>query len=337
MGSRPVEILRLYRLHTAAATAAVPTLAVLAAGADLITALLIFIGAVLNHAWGFSLNEIGDLEVDRRSPDLGHKPLVSGEVEIRSAWIYSISALILSFIFIMGAALRSGTPIVYPLIFLILATGSGFIYDLRGKRFPSDIFVSAWILFLILGSSTAVVPFSDLPTAVWAVAVIAPLQILFNNSVEGGIKDLDHDRKAGARTMALTMGCRWNEGRRSLSGSFIAWGVVLRAAFVIISLVFAYLISVQEGFGYWVVLTVGTLGIVIFGHSLTFLRSDLTEDRKDLIKRFSIQEILSFAASIFVVIAAIGVVPGISVFLIAVIWFVVFNRILFRTGISPRV
>ena len=337
MVSRPIEILRLYRIHTAAATASVPTLAVLAAGSDLVTALMIFSGAVLNHAWGFSLNEIGDLEVDRRSTDLGHKPLVSGAIGIRSAWIYSMSALVLSFIMILGAAYRSGIPIIYPSIFLITATISGFIYDLRGKRFPSDIFVSAWILFLVLACSTSVIRLEELPPAVLAVVVISPIQLLFNNSVEGGIKDLDHDREAGARTMALTLGCGWDNGKRHLSGSFIVWGMVLRAIFVITAVVFTYVISEREGFGYWLVLTVGTIGAVIFAHSLTFLKSEMDEDRGDLIKRFSIQEILSFAASILVVIAAVGILPGVAIFLLTVLWFVLFNRLLFRTGISPKV
>ncbi|MGA1822221.1 MAG: UbiA family prenyltransferase [Thermoplasmatota archaeon] len=337
MVNRPIEILRLFRIHTAAATASIATIAVLAAGSDLITALLIFAGCVLNHAWGFSLNEIGDLEVDRRSSDLSHKPIVSGAIGIRSAWIYSMSALVLSFILILGSAVYSGTPIIYPAVFLITAVVSGFIYDLRGKRFPSDIFVSAWIFFLVLACSTSTVRFEELPLAVWAVVFISPIQLLFNNSVEGGIKDLDHDREAGAKTMALSLGCRWEDGKRHLSGSFIIWGMALRVAFVISAVVFTYIISEQEGFGYWLVLTVGTIGAVIFAHSLTFLRSEMDESRRDLIKRFSIQEILSFAVSILIVIAAVGIIPGIAIFLLTMMWFVLFNRLLFRTGISPKV
>ena len=70
---------------------------------------------------------------------------------------------------------------------------------------------------------------------------------------------------------------------------------------------------------------------------MTFLKANINEDRKDLIRRFSIQEILSFAASVMVVIAATGVIQGIAVFMMAVIWFAAFNRILFRTGIAPKV
>ena len=68
-----LDILRSGRVHTAMATAAIPATACIALSGDPIAVGLVVIGATLHHAWGFSLNEIMDLDIDKKNPDLGDK------------------------------------------------------------------------------------------------------------------------------------------------------------------------------------------------------------------------------------------------------------------------
>jgi len=331
------DILRFYRIHTGAATAALPTLAVLTTGIDPLSALLVFLTAIFHHAWGFSLNEIGDLEIDQRSESLSHKPLVSGSLSKGEAWILSSLALLISLIMLILLILYNGKDLMLPLIFFSGSTISGIIYDMKGKRFPSDIFVSLWVLLLVFSTSSAVVGGFPVHMGVIAVGSLSFLQLLFNNSVEGGIKDLKNDRVTGARTMALTLGCYERNGVFYLSSGFIIWGYLLRASFVLCAGVFSFLITSLTGWGAWWTIIVIISSSLIFVHSGKFLLRDLGIEREKLLGIFSKQEIGSVMVLCFVVLPMVGIVETAIVFLIAGSWFAVMNRIMYGTGLKPGV
>jgi 4-hydroxybenzoate polyprenyltransferase len=331
------EILKLYRIHTGAASAAVPTLAVLSGGANLGTGSLVFVMALFHHAWAFSLNEIGDLEIDRRSDDLSGKPLVSGSIGIPTAWILSSFALLISLVTVIIISIINGTSPVVPLFLITVATASGIVYDLGGKKFPSDILVSTWILFIILAGWFATGPGAEVPLGVIAVSIMAPLHILFNNSVEGGIKDVENDRRTGARTMAVVLGCRKRDRSTVLSSAFYSWSILLRAAFVVSASILGYLIylKVEPDPVYLVAALVAP--ILVFTHSLIFIKRSNRMERGSLIRVFSLHEILSFALSCFIIAPLVGWIETAVIFLVSALWFLVFNRLIYGTRMQPGV
>ncbi|MEA3558840.1 MAG: UbiA family prenyltransferase [Candidatus Thermoplasmatota archaeon] len=338
MSSRFMDILRLYRIHTGAASASVPLIAGIILGAQPVSLLLIGIGAVAHHAWGFSLNEIIDLDVDSSSGVHTNKPLVSGRISKNSAHILSLLALMISFIMFTGAALLEGSSVLFPLSLLLAATISGTIYDLWGKRFPlSDIFVSGWMVFMVLAAGSTVEGSISMDTAVWAAAALGGLHILFNNSVEGGLKDAEGDRRSGARTLAVILGVRWKGDRASVTAPFILWGLFLRSLFVICAMVFTYLIAMSHAWGAWVVVTVGVWGSILFAHSMLFLRAGYKTSRKELIRTFSIHEVLSLGLSLLVVAPAAGVLPAVLVMVLPLVWFIVMNHLMYETSMVPKV
>ncbi|MCK5774373.1 MAG: UbiA prenyltransferase family protein, partial [Thermoplasmata archaeon] len=151
MRTRPTDLLRLFRIHTGAATAAVPALGFLVTGGSYPGLLLVALAALCHHAWGFSLNEVMDLEVDKRAKDLSHKPLVSGRISSKGGLYLSTSMGIVSFLLLMGAAYVEGNDPGIPLGLLLISTVSGIVYNVFGKKFPlSDIFVGGWIFFMVL-------------------------------------------------------------------------------------------------------------------------------------------------------------------------------------------
>ncbi|MGA1820265.1 MAG: UbiA family prenyltransferase [Thermoplasmatota archaeon] len=338
MSGRFLDVLSLYRLHTALVTAAVPGIASYIAGGPPIIVASVVIGSVLHHAWGFSLNEIIDYRVDRTNPDLAHKPLVSGRLSKNTAWLLSFGALALSIAFFTGGALLGGGVPLVALILLLAATLAGWVYDLYGKRFPlSDVFVAAWMFFLVLAGAGSVSGWGPYPVAVWACASLGALHILFNNSVEGGLKDVENDRKAGARTLAVVTRVRIRKGTLRVPTSFMVWGFLLRALFVIGASVFVLFITEGTGVGIWILVAVPLIGLFLAAHSMTFLGRSTAADRGRLIRTFALHEIASFGLSMLVILPAAGVVPAGIAFTAPLAWVVVFNRLIFGTRLVPKV
>ncbi len=338
MRVRPTDLLRLFRIHTGAVTAAVPALGLLAAGGSYLALAFVVLTALAHHAWGFSLNEVVDLEVDKRAKDLSHKPLVSGRISRKVGLALSLTMGILSFSFISIAALVEGVDPLVPLILLVISSISGILYNVYGKRFPlSDVLVGIWMFFLVLSAASVSSGGGPYGISIWAVAGLSSVHLVFNNSVEGGIKDVDNDRGSGARTFAVVTGNRVKEGRLLLTTVFRGFGIGLRALFVISAAVFSYLIVVDSGFHINMVLVVSVLGILLFSQSLSFLKGTIKMSRKELLKAFSRHEIGSFLLCILVVVPAVGWGPSLVIFIVPALWFILLNRIVYGTKIAPGV
>lgn len=332
---RPIDLLRLGRVHTAAATAAVPGMACYLAGGEALPVLLVSLGAFLHHAWGFSLNEIMDLKIDSRSRELSDKPLVSGRLGRKGALAFSLVCLLAAFALFSGAAFLAGKDMLLTLALLSLATVAGGTYDVLGKRFTlSDVLVAMWMLFLVLSSATVG---GDIGLSVWAVAALSSVHLLFNNSVEGGLKDVENDRSCGVPTLATVTGCSGYGGKLKVTTTFFIWAVLLRGAFVTMAAVFGYLISDEAGWGDWYTLLISIMGFVLFMDALGFLKGGKRMERGSLLRAFSVHEMASFGLSLMVVLPAAGPWAVLVGFLVPVAWFVLVNRIMFRSSMSPKV
>jgi 4-hydroxybenzoate polyprenyltransferase len=331
------DILRFYRIHTGAATAALPTLAALSLGADTMSAVLVFLIAIFHHAWGFSLNELGDLELDRSSEALSHKPLVSEALKKTFAWFLSTLSLLISLSLLVLLIALNEVGLAIPMALFAGSTVSGIIYDMKGKRFPSDIFVAIWILLLVLSTSSCIAGGLPVESGVLAVGSLSFLQLLFNNSVEGGIKDIENDRISGARTMAIVLDCRAVEKGYILSNPFVTWGFLLRGAFVLAASLFSMMISISADWELWWAALVSVMTVSIFAHSFRFLKKELIIDRKELLGIFSKHEMASVLVLCAVVIPIVGIPETVIIIVIAVLWFVFMNRIMYGTGIKPGV
>lgn len=337
MAGRLLDLLRLSRLHTGAATAFVPTLAAIVCGADVIQVILVFSSALAHHAWGFSLNEILDRDIDSKAGYLSHKPLVSGRISPKLAWFASSSFLVLSFALMTGAALIGAGNIAIALALLSLSTIAGSAYNLFGKRIPfSDAFVGAWFGLLILsGASAAGIPPSYVPI-VALIAVVSGIHILFNNMIEGGMKDAEDDRRSGVRNFAVISGVRVGKRAFTLPNSFVLTGLALRVAFIIGVLVLAMLTAKKSG-NYDVMPFTATVSIVVFAQSMTFLRNTVRVPRTRLLRYFSVHEISSYTLSVLALWTVIGPVIFVITILLPVLWFFALNRVMYKGPLVPGV
>lgn len=211
------EYLELSRSFNAGLTAIAPVLGAISNGEGrLLMLFLFFLVGFFGHCYGFALNDIMDYKIDRLSMELKERPLVSGKITLKRAWIFTILMLLISIA--IAVALAHLYSNFYSLIPLALSAISITIYDLISKKYPAmDIFVASGIFLIIFyGAFSVNKQISELS---WIVCLLGTLQVLFMQFIAGGLKDAEHDYKANANTLAIKLGVRVN-GELSIPNSF---------------------------------------------------------------------------------------------------------------------
>ena len=333
------DIMELGRMHTAAATATVPTAGCLTAGGGWEAALLVAAASLLHHGWGFSMNEILDQEIDGKSGDLTNKPLVSGKVSSGQARVVSASFLILSGTVFIVAAFMTGAGILSIAAPFLLSTALGSLYNIYGKKVPlMDIPLSGWMFFLVVtGAYAGGGDAASFPVGVWAVAIMGALHILYNNSVEGGMKDVDNDRSQGSRTLAVVSGACYDGQKMSAGPAMRIWAVLLRVLFAVSGMVFSLFIASEAGWGEWIVVLVSILGLLLISDSMSLMIRDRVIKRRKLLGRFAVHEIGSFAFTLLVIMPVLGPWWVMGLFILPLLWFMSMNRLLYGNGMVPGV
>lgn len=334
----PLEYLKLFRLQTGATTALAPVIGYLVLAAQTGYAiifseiLLLYVIGILMHIFVFVLNEYIDVDVDRLSADLAGKPLVKGTISTSAALGLAFAAMIIAYIL---ALLFFFNP--WPIIMLTLAFEFGAIYDIFGKRFAgSDFTLALWIFFFcIFGASVVSHRYTGI---LYLVAGLGFFQILFNNAVEGGIKDSDHDATAGAHTLAHTLGVRVKNRKLIIPGPFkvVSYAIKLGYVSIVVILVYFSLIKFRGIFDYFHFIVIVLLLIII----LTTLHKFLNETtfRRDKLKRiFSIHEIATFYLSALILLQLIGLVPVLGLLILPLGWYIILNIILYGKPLEPKV
>jgi 4-hydroxybenzoate polyprenyltransferase len=194
---------------------------------DLLILFLLFLVGVFGHTFGFVFNDIIDYKLDKTSKELADRPLISGTISIKKAWLFAIVSIITAFTitFIIAYTKQSYFPII------LLAISSFFItiYDLVSKKLPAmDIFVALGIFFLILYGASTSVNSINISKLAWFVCILGAIQVLFMQFIAGGMKDIENDYKRGAKTLAVTMGVRVTKGSKlQVSNRFkaLAYGI----------------------------------------------------------------------------------------------------------------
>ena len=223
------EYTKLGRLHSAVLLAISPVIGALVMGSfELLFLIVLFIIGFLAHVFGFVMNEYADIEVDMQSDDLSEKPLVKGTISPRSALGVSIGAMATMYILTILIAICSSANLWILLVLITLYFGFALAYDLFGKRLMgSDAVLSFWPSILVFFGAFAVMPtasatatatatalgmaplraLNSLPPLLYVVAILAYLQTLLQNAL-AGLKDVDHDHLANAKTTPTRLGVK---------------------------------------------------------------------------------------------------------------------------------
>ena len=289
---------------------------------------ILFVIGCLSHIYGFVINDIVDVKIDKLSVDLSARPLVSGHISVRKAKYFAIICMIISFI-VSIIFYEELTSFFLLIMILLLAYILATIYDIGSKKYPGmDIFVAGAVFFLILfGASTIGTP---TPLA-WIVAFIGAIQVLFMNMINGAIKDIDHDAEGSASTIAIKLGAGTSEGMVTLPSSFkaIGYGVELSRS-ILIFLPFIFLALPYE---IWQILLLFIFILITF-FTIYKLFSITSFDRRRIRNYIGVIVIFMYAtapimlSSINVYIIFLSLVPP--------LWFISSNRLLHSTFLEPK-
>lgn len=208
--------IRLTRLYVAPITASLAFSGALATGAALDSRDLMYLSllGLTAHLFGFGLNDIVDLSIDRRHPQRRRtSPLVTGELSLLAAHLLTWPQLPLTLLLL---SLSTPVPTTPPILLTGALSGLSCIaYNLWSKRGPVPPWVAEFSLggcvacFLLAGALTQQ---PRLDGAVWVLAATAWLQLVLTNSLSSGLKDLDADAQVGARSFVIWMGARVPDG-----------------------------------------------------------------------------------------------------------------------------
>lgn len=224
------EYLKLARSFNAVLTGVSPVMGAIAMQEyDILTLFLLFIAGFLGHTYGFVLNDIIDYKIDRSSIEISDRPLISGTISLKKAWIFAITSMAVAFLISGYIAYNSG--LYMPILMLGFSALFITIYDLISKKLPGmDIFVGLGVFFLILyGATTVEGSLASVEPIAWIVCILGTIQVLFMQFIAGGLKDIENDYKMGAKTLAVKLGVRVTDGKLKISNSFktLAYGIQL--------------------------------------------------------------------------------------------------------------
>jgi len=207
------EYLKLARSFNSFLTGISPVMGAIAMGKfELYHLFLLFLIGFFGHTYGFVLNDILDYKIDKLNQELIDRPLISGTISIKKAWIFAIFSMVISFL--LAIVLSFITKMYFPLIILIFSALVITVYDIISKKYPlMDIFSSSAVFLLILyGATTVSDNLFNVTTLAWIVCLLGWIQVFFMQLVPGGLKDIKNDYEAGANTAALKFGVRVTKG-----------------------------------------------------------------------------------------------------------------------------
>ncbi len=228
-------------------------------------------------------------------------------------------------------------PEPLPILLLLLSIILGGIYDIFGKKIlGSDFILGVGFFFLCLfGASTYTNNFTSITLVI---CFLYFFHIIFNNAVEGGLKDVYHDHLAGAKTTATRLGVRLKEGKPLVTKTFQAFAYVITIIFI--GLIF-FLIYYQ-GYNLWFdrysyhIIIVSLLSLVLFVTLYKFLHLSKF-DRSRLKRLFSAYEITAYLMLLIALSPVLGLGIIISLFLIPSSCYLISNIILYKTLLQPLV
>ena len=334
MKTKILEYFRLIRFHSVSSETTIILLGALVMGQrDLSLLFVLFVIGLLGHILGYTLNDYADLKVDKKSDELKKKPLVSGAISKVNAIIIAITAAIFAFIltFIFFPYVLSFTILIFTAIVSLT-------YDFFGKKIPwiSDYIVGgALFLFCLFGASTVT---QELNSLIYIVCLIFFFDVVYINGIEGGIKDVDHDSLAGAKTIVTLMGAKVKNKTLYLSKKIIAYSCILRVIYIFLIV----LLGMQKEINLWyssnyllqaVIIALIVLMIIV---NYKFLNIS-TFDRSKIKKLIAAHSALSGIIIMVTLLPILGPVIVVFLLLFSVTWYTVFNQILYGKALQPRI
>lgn len=324
-----IEITRLFNMGFTGVAPILGALSMWTAGTlPLWKLFILFLIGGLAHIYGFVLNDVIDLRLDKLSKELTTRPLVRGSIKRKRAALFAVSCMVGSFL--LSIFYYTTLQHVLMLLFILLiAYFLATVYNIASKKYPGmDLFVASAVFFLIIFGAWTV----GSPTQLaWIVAFIGALQVLFMNMINGAIKDIDHDKEGSANTVAIRLGANVHAGIIALPLSFKTTGYLIEITrTLLIFLPFLYL-SLLWSWWQLAILVLSTILTFLFIHTLYSIK---TFDRTRIRKRIGVIVIFMYTTTPVMLSSLNPYI--ILVALIPPLWFIASNLVLHKTVFEPK-
>ena len=331
------EYLKLARSFNAVLTGVSPVMGAISMKQyDLFNLFLLFLVGFFGHTYGFVLNDIMDYKLDKTSKEISDRPLISGTISLRNAWVFAFFSMIVSIL--IGFYIAFENQNYVPLVLLFISALMITIYNLISKKFPGmDVFVALGIFFLILyGASSLVNEGFNVSKLTWFVCVLGSLQVLFMQFIAGGMKDIENDFIRGAKTLAVKMGVRVTNGNLNVSTSFKSLAYGLQFIDLIVVLLPFLMIdelknqSVFQYLQWGLIVLIGVIMLYLSHKLLSMKRFDREKARKYIGSHYMIN-----FAIVPVMLMSLNLWAGLLVFFPG-LGFILSNVILHGTLLQPK-
>ena len=148
------DYIELTRLFNMGLTAVAPVLGALSmwdvGSLELWRLCVLFLIGSMSHIYGFVINDVIDIRLDKLSKDLSARPLVRGSITRRAAVIFAISCMIGSFLLSLVFFSDMFRYLVLAGI-LFIAYFLATVYNIASKKYPGmDLVLASAIFFFIL-------------------------------------------------------------------------------------------------------------------------------------------------------------------------------------------
>jgi len=326
------DYIELTRLFNMGLTAVAPVLGALSmwdvGSLELWRLCVLFLIGSMSHIYGFVINDVIDIRLDKLSKDLSARPLVRGSITRRAAVIFAISCMIGSFLLSLVFFSDMFRYLVLAGI-LFIAYFLATVYNIASKKYPGMdlVLASAIFFFILFGAWTIGAP----TNLAYIVALIGGIQVLFMNMINGAIKDIDHDKQGSANTVAIRLGARVQAGTMVLPLSFKSTGYLIEVIRIV--LVFLPFVILGLSASLWQVALLVVLSLATF-YSIYRLFSIKTFDRAKIRKCIGIIVIFMYATAP-IMLSSLNIYIILAV-LIQPIWFFVSNLVLHKTMFEPK-
>jgi len=328
--------LELGRTHGALLTAYCGVVGLLASpnvvdpgGADLHLLVKMTIIGIFIHFYGCAINELRDIELDAKVAEISHKPLVSGRVSEKEGQFFCAFALFMAaFLFAIWF------PVVEANLVFLVALFFGGAYSIWGKYTPwaYEFTLGTFGFFFVLAGALAV---GEVNLLVWIVA--GEVFLAMNYSIyDAGIKDADTDRTDNVPTRAVIWGYKHGDAI-DVKHPLFKFAVLLKVAVlglyaipIITTYMAPHLLEMPVEF------IVAFFVMIIPSQVFVLYRLLGTHTRLSLTRYVVLDLALSWLMAPLLFIDILGLIGWIVFFATPILWAIMFNFIMYRTYLTPK-
>ncbi|GEM_PF-3876681 len=238
---RFLEYLKLIRFYQAFLVGTMPVLGAMAAGVHSASTLgLLFLTGILFHFSSATMNDIMDVEEDKRSGVLSSHPLAMGTIPMRHAYFIAMFFLLTSALVVV--LVSGGSPLA--VIFFFLATGFVAVYNILGKKIPGSEFLLSlgYLSLTLFGAGEG--GFERFPLVVVVSVAMACHTLLFL-TVFSGVWETGFERTTERVVLAELFGARRRGNRFYSSTVFFVYSFSLETI-LFLSLFMPFVFSLVE-------------------------------------------------------------------------------------------